>query len=373
MDRLVYEKAVQLRHELHTHPELSGQERWTKQRLIEFLRENTKLEIVDCGNWFYAVYRAPGKEQEGAIAFRADYDAVAVADVIEKPYASAFPGIGHKCGHDGHAASLAALAILVSANGAPRNVVMLFQPAEETGEGALICTELFDQLDISEIYAYHNEPEQPLGRVSVREGCMYNASKGLELCFYGAPTHASMPENGRTSAFAVAETVRAVKDIAVMDGYSAPVMCTVIGIDVGTRNFGVQASDGKLLLTIRGERERDMSLLEKRIRQFALQQAEQEGLGFDCHTYEEFPETVNDSGCVKKVIQACGKAGLPYKIAEKPTRGSEDFGHLLKRMKGAAVMIGGGESCAPLHTEAYDFPDKLIESAVNLFTALIDL
>ena len=86
------EKAIKLRHELHEHPELSNQEIWTKNHLIEFLRDNTGLEIVDRGRWFYAVYRSEtgnrkqetgNRKQETGnrnIAFRADFDAIAMEE-----------------------------------------------------------------------------------------------------------------------------------------------------------------------------------------------------------------------------------------------------------------------------------------------------
>ena len=76
------QKAVALRHALHAHPELSNREVWTKAHLMEFLRSNTAhLEIIDKGSWFYAVYRAgPGRP---GVAFRADFDAVPVEDVLD--------------------------------------------------------------------------------------------------------------------------------------------------------------------------------------------------------------------------------------------------------------------------------------------------
>ena len=79
-----YELAVELRHRLHAHPELSNEEKWTKATLMEFLRSHTKLEVVDKGSWFYAAYRAGGDKP--GIAFRADFDAVPVEDLCDVPY-----------------------------------------------------------------------------------------------------------------------------------------------------------------------------------------------------------------------------------------------------------------------------------------------
>lgn len=100
---------VALRHELHAHPELSGCETWTKWRLMDFLREHTSLKLFDHGYFFYALYQ--GKSAAPAIAFRADFDALPIEDEIDAPHRSQCSGVGHKCGHDGHSATLCALGV----------------------------------------------------------------------------------------------------------------------------------------------------------------------------------------------------------------------------------------------------------------------
>jgi metal-dependent amidase/aminoacylase/carboxypeptidase family protein len=90
MDKDNLEHAVTLRHELHRRRELSCREVWTKQRLIDFLEQNTALEVVDKGRWFYAVYHAGAGRPN--IAFRADFDALPIDETIV-PYGSQFPGV----------------------------------------------------------------------------------------------------------------------------------------------------------------------------------------------------------------------------------------------------------------------------------------
>ena len=157
-----YQLAAALRRELHAHPELSNEERWTKAHLMDFLRRHTThIELIDQGAWFYGVYRA-GTDRSG-IAFRADFDAVPVEDRCGAAYASTVPGVSHACGHDGHSACLAALALEIDQEGADRNVYFLFQHAEETGDGARVCRELFRRERVDEIFGYHNRPGVPLG------------------------------------------------------------------------------------------------------------------------------------------------------------------------------------------------------------------
>ena len=99
----------ELRHQLHRHPELSLEECWAQQHLMAFLKAHTHLEVVPRGKWFYAKY-ASGSDLPGVL-FRAELDALPVEDAIEAAYASEIAGHGHKCGHDGHMASLCGLAL----------------------------------------------------------------------------------------------------------------------------------------------------------------------------------------------------------------------------------------------------------------------
>ena len=250
MDDTLYEKAVALRHALHAAPELSGREAGTKRMLQQFLQANTPLSITDCGAWFYAVYRC-GRPGARRIAFRADIDALPIQEKNSLPYASRCPGVAHKCGHDGHAAALAALACRVCAEGAPCDIYFIFQHAEETGEGGAVCAALLEQADIEEVYAFHNMPGLAQGTVFLREGTMHCASTGMTLHFTGAPTHASTPELGRNPAAAISELVCALPGFTQPARHRGMVLATVVQIDVGARAFGVSASEGRLLLTIR--------------------------------------------------------------------------------------------------------------------------
>jgi metal-dependent amidase/aminoacylase/carboxypeptidase family protein len=140
------ELTIKLRHELHQHPELSNHESWTKQHLINFLKANTKLEIIDKGLWFYAIYRRGHNKR--SIAFRADFDAVPIEETLDMGYASKFPGVSHKCGHDGHAACLAGFALEIDQQGSDKNIFFLFQHSEETGDGAAQCSSFINENNI---------------------------------------------------------------------------------------------------------------------------------------------------------------------------------------------------------------------------------
>ena len=367
MDRKHLELAVELRHALHAHPELSNHEEWTRAELMRFLRAHTDLAVIDRGSWFYAVYRAPQAKRR--IAFRADHDALPIEDACDVPYASQIPGVGHKCGHDGHSAALAAFAMAVDKNGCPNDVYFIFQPAEETRDGAIQCAPLITEEKIDEVFAFHNWPGYPLGTVCIRNGAINCASRGMTIRMVGTPSHASMPECGKNPAFALAELVHGAP--ALLDlPWKALVLVTVIGLRVGEKAFGTQASEGELYLTIRAEQEAELDALAEKIEAMAASEAARYGLTWSVEYCDCFPETANDPVSADKVRAAARSLGYPVQEIEHPKRGSEDFGHFLKRAPGAIFEIGAGVDYPQLHTAQFDFPDALIEPAVEMFKQL---
>lgn len=417
----VYDQIIRLRHELHRHPELSLSETGTRRRLMDFLRVNTSLELHDRGNWFYAVYDAvrnrdnssqgcafsnevDGRIQNrdsddgrgGAIAFRADMDALPIEETIALPYASETKGVSHKCGHDGHCAALCYFAMLLEQAKPSRTVYLVFQPAEEIGQGGAACAQFLAEEGVQEVYAFHNLPGYPIGSIIVREGLSQPASEGLSIRFQGKESHASSPREGRNPAFAVAELVSFVRDVMdrAFDGNgekqeASPekentekrrrternlqpfLMATVVGLRVGTGDYGISAGEGELRLTLRAENEEDMKVLEANLRERAQRLAGRDGLevAFGIHDY--FPETRNDPVALDRVRKAAIKCGFPLIEMEELWRASEDFGYYTKKMRGAIFYIGAGEEHAPLHTKEYDFEDQILPVAARMFMELL--
>ncbi len=353
-----------MRHQLHACPEISGQERKTKAALKKFLEEHTGLELHDCGEGFYAVCRskAPVLGKKG-IAFRADYDALALPE----------GGAAHLCGHDGHASVLCGAALLLEeqmkeGRDPGRDVFFLFQPAEETGAGAAPCCELFCREDIEEIYGAHNLPGFAFGEVYTREGTFACGSEGLTLRFLGKPTHAAYPELGVSPAPAVGQLLTEIPSFLdkKKHSYGGMVLCTVIGVQMGEKAFGAAAEKAEVWLTLRSERSADLEKLRQIVLVRAEELAKQGSLMLETEEQDVFPATENDSACADKVLKVCGGCILP-----EPMRWSEDFGHYLKHCRGAFFGIGAGENHPGLHTAAYEYPDELLMRTAQSFIKLI--
>lgn len=361
--------ATQLRHELHAFPELSYEEVWTKQHLISFLRKHTtKLDIIDKGKYFYAVYRA-GENQKN-IAFRADIDALPIPETIDLPYASQNPGVAHKCGHDGHSAALAAFALEVDQKGAEHNTFFLFQHAEETAQGAIEATEMILEEKIDEIYGYHNMPGLPLKSVNVIDGTAHFASKGMSIELEGHPAHASEPENGINPSYTIAKIIDSIPHYTSQEINEGLVLCTIIQIDAGSENYGISAHKGILRMTIRAEKEMELDQLQNNIEELATHLAAVQNLKVNFAYHDVFPETANHAECSDVIRRVCKEKQLPLLELPNPYRASEDFGHYLKFAKGSFFYVGIGEDAPALHTFHYDFRDEIIETVVEVYKGI---
>ena len=361
------EKITALRHELHQHPELSGHESSTKRRLMNFIEANTHLAVIDCGKWFYASRYVEGTS---AIAFRADMDALPIDEVLDIPHASRVRGVSHKCGHDGHCASLCGLALELDAMDIQRSVYLIFQHAEETGQGAQECSSFLRERNISEIYAFHNWSGYPEGSIVLRSGLCQCASQGLTVKFTGQTSHASEPEKGRNPSFAVGRFIMGIKEL--YENYDGrKILCTVVNVRVGSKNFGISPGDGEVSLTLRAEREDDMRAFGEEVRTLSANIAQAHGVDVSFETQDYFPETVSTPECVKKVRGAAEALGLKIIDMNEAIRASEDFGWYMKQIPGAIFYIGNGEDYPAIHTAEYDFNDRIMREAVDIFVKLL--
>ena len=362
MEKDLLDKIIALRKKLHEIPERSLAETKTKQTLMQFLQENTTLLIVDRGKWFYAVRKADVGDRKAPVAFRADMDAVCAKG--GQP--------GHYCGHDGHSSILAGLALYLDKGKTElnRDVYFIFQPAEETGQGAKLCLPLLEEKKIGEIYGLHNIPGYPLGEVLLCKQVFACASKGLILDLHGKQSHAAYPEQGINPGYLIAEIVNKLP-IWCEDHKKGLTMASIIEMKVGSENFGISAGNGRLCLTLRAHYQEDLEMLTEAILAYARQQAETSGITMEVSETDAFPDTVNDTALTEKLEQLCIDHALPYTYLPGPMRWSEDFGWYQKKCRGVFFGIGAGEETPGLHTESYCYPEALLEKAGMIWETII--
>ena len=371
MDRDIFEKCAGLRHEIHKYPDLSNEERPTLERVMKFLKENTKnIEIHDAGHYVWCAYRSPNPKKPN-MAFRADCDALPAKDEIDKPWRSVYPGKGHKCGHDGHTASLAATILSVDRYGADRDVFFIFQPAEENGSGAKSCLDFITDNGIREIFSTHGQGKNYPESIASRPGTIQCASKGMIVSMTGKQAHAATPQDGKNPALALCRLAEYSQEVLKSPEFKSFILATIIQVDIGEEAFGMSASKGRLLLTIRAEDEAELDELQAKMEAKAKELAAAEGLQVAFEYRDEFPETRNNAASFEKVKKAAAVCGYDFYVVPEPRRGSEDMGHFLKMVPGCHYYCSFGKDHAAIHTEGYDFDDEGIERICNVNMALI--
>lgn len=363
------EQLIELRHRLHREPELSGNEKHTAQTVLQFLKQQHPDLLVSAvgGHGIIAIYRGdlPGR----TVLLRCDMDALPIGENIDIPYGSNTTGVSHKCGHDGHMAIMCGVAAGLATNKITRGtVILLFQPAEETGQGAVrVISQLNCKPDLC--YALHNLPGFSMGAVITKKGSFAAASKGMIIKLSGKTSHAAHPENGISPAPAVASLISWFSRISKN---SRGIAATLIHVTIGKIAFGTSPGDATVMVTLRAPDSETMrDLAQKIIRQISTT-ATEEHLQYSIEWTEEFPATANAELPVSIIQSSADKLKLKTLILKKSFPWSEDFGHFTEKYPGALFGLGAGESTPPLHTHDYDFPDQLIPTGIAIFKEIIE-
>ncbi len=278
------------------------------------------------------------------------------------------------CGHDGHMAILAGVArrlqITPLSSG---SVILLFQPAEETGAGAaaLLNDPTFRALKPDWIFALHNLPGHPAWSILTRPGAFAAGSAGVKIHLQGCTSHAAYPEQGTSPDLAMAELVMGLVNLGD-DAEKALALVTVVHArlgdgQTGEANFGISPGEAEVMATIRSDKDFVLENLKMKASHLAQESALEHGLKCRVEFCEEFPVTMNDDAAVEVIRQAALELDLDVEWPEEsPFRWSEDFGFLTAWTKGAMFGLGSGVRHPVLHGPQYDFNDELLLPGVTM-------
>ncbi|MDY5968491.1 MAG: amidohydrolase [Bacteroidales bacterium] len=373
----------EIRHDLHRHAQASACEEYAHDLIVRYmstLRPTRLWNYVGTNETgrAYGVAAVWGDEPSNpTVVFRADSDALPIIETTDVPYRSENAGQAHKCGHDGHTTILLALASKVDAAFskddnpiASLNVLLLWQPEEETGLGSqkMLDAGILQGYNVKAIYAIHNIPGFAENEVVLTRKAFAAASTGLEIHLRGRQTHASTPEKGVNPGLAVARLVERFQTLNRRKPFQ---QSTLIYIRLGSEAFGTSAGEATMAFTLRAFANEEMKNLLQQAQDMANQVAEAEGLCCSTNLREPFYATENDAVIMEQVETTCHRLGRTIVHRKEPFRWSEDFANYLMHYPGAMFGIGSGENHAELHHPDYDFPDALIEPTAELFFQLI--
>ena len=367
-----FEKYSRIRKALHQRPEPSGAETDTARRVAAWLRETGPDALIESvgGTGLCAVYKAaqPGP----TLLFRAELDALPIAERNDFAHRSQEEGVSHKCGHDGHMSILLALAGCLQAERPKRGqVVLLFQPEEETGQGAakMLADQRLLALQADRVFALHNLPGYPLGEVQLREGAFAAASEGILFRFEGKTAHAGHPEQGISPAAALADLLQQLPALATQ--FPDFALITVVECRLGERNFGISPGNATLACTVRAFEQATFDALKAAAIDLVERTAANHQLNLAVSLHEGFAAVQNQAAAVQQVAAACQQLKIPHQYAPEPFRWSEDFGLFTQVYPGALFGLGAGIDFPALHHPDYDFPDALIRIGSDIFYQMI--
>lgn len=368
---------VDLRHELHQYPELSGQEVDTADRIARFIERYQPDQTFRnlSGSSFAVVYQ--GENDGTSLLFRCELDALPIHETSHSiAYKSSLEAVAHSCGHDGHMAILASLAMALHQQ-RPQSgrVILLFQAAEETGKGAKPLVEALklNKLVPEYSFALHNMPKMHMNQVAIKNGFFNCASVGMEIELLGKTSHASHPENGISPCDAMCEILAEVKQInQEFKQHDAFCLISINHASLGEEAFGITAGHAKVMLTLRSESDDLLDKMKNQMDVFVQKASQKHNLGYDIGYDEPFEASINNDEASDKIRAACDDEAIGVTELNAAWRASEDFGQYANISKSAMFMLGAGMEQPYLHNPDFDFPDELIATGHNIFHRLID-
>ena len=380
--RSYHAELKEVRHDIHAHPELAFEESRTASIVAEMLagwgvevhRGLAKTGVV-------GVIKGKKANSGKGVGLRADMDCLPMHETGSVPYRSQHEGRMHACGHDGHTTMLLGAArYLAETRNFDGTAYLIFQPAEEGGGGGQVMVQegLFTKFPADQVYALHNWPGLPPGKMAVGAGPMMAATDEIQITVRGKGGHAAMPHLTVDPVVASAHIISALQTVASRN--VSPVDAIVVSIcsmetsQIGA--FNVIPDFVKLVGTVRSFLPETRDLAEKRVREIAGKLAEAFGGSAEIDYRRGYPATINtprESAFAARVGERIfGKGNVV--TDPPPTMGGEDFSYMLLERPGAYVFLGqgGGPGNCFLHNPGYDFNDEVIPLGAGYLAALVE-
>ena len=371
-DEILLSMLRTLRTTLNACAEPAGIEARTSTIISNFLSAYTPDRLLTGlgGYGVAAVYE--GRWDGPTVLIRSELDGLPIEE--ERAAGNTlFPNTSHRCGHDGHMAMVAGLApLLHTERPISGRVVLLFQPAEETGEGAerILADPEFESIKPDYAMALHNVPGFARNAVVYRRGIFASASVGFRLQLEGIAAHAAEPEKSLTPTTVLSRLLAEMPGLSDLENDPYRLL-TITHARMGRDGFGVTPGRATLCATLRSASGDMLDQLSSEVEQLARAEAEHAGLKAEVSWVARFPEIRNDDGLVRVLEECCHEGDIEMFLADQTFRWSEDFGHFSRLCPSVYFGLGTGESSAGLHQPDYSFPDEILTTGMHVFSTVL--
>lgn len=375
IDSRVMERMVAIRRDLHRNPELSWQEYRTAGRICEQLEElgiSYRRDVAKTG----VVAELPGPEGVPLVALRADTDALPIFEATGLPFASDVEGVMHACGHDGHTSMLLGAAELLAREPRlPAGVRLIFQPAEETGNGALAMIEEGVLDNVGMIFGGHLDRHYPTGSLVVSEGAVNASSDQFRMVITGQGAHAARPHESIDAVVVGSLLVMAIQTIVSREVNPAHPSVVSVGRFAAGTAANVIAGQAVLEGSIRAQEEAVRRHLHLALRRIGESIGQLHGAKIAVEIELGTPPLLNPPLTARIAREAACEAVGPANVRqlEVANMGGEDFSYYMQHVPGCYIRIGSqvpGKEGFPAHSSRFDFDEDALASGAAYYRAV---
>lgn len=363
------EELLRLRRWLHSHPELSMQERQTSRFIADYL-EGLGIPCRIPGETGVIGTLMAG-EALPTLAIRAEIDALPVCENTGLSFSSVYPGRMHACGHDAITAVVLSLAKLLSEHVEKMryNIRFLFEPAEETGEGAryLIANGAFEEPHPEAVLIFHFA-NQETRSMEIQKSISTAAVGGLQIHVSGKASHWSQRSDGIDALYAASRAVVAIHEINEGFQTQFPFVLGFGMMEAGTGG-NIMAADAQLKGSLRSFTEGDFEAVLRELDQRLAQISGETGADIRLELTKKIPPIINDAALVKKGARIGRKLfGDQFFIGEKPFLVGDNAACYMQQIPGMrCVFLAGkaGQTVYPIHNPGFDIDESVMEDALH--------
>jgi amidohydrolase len=373
---------TRIRRDLHAHPELGFEEHRTARLVCDQLTDFGIEHHAGIGKTgIVAVIEGRSDRQGRRVGLRADMDALPLQEENDTAWRSRYDGRMHGCGHDGHTTMLLAAArYLHETRNFDGIAFLIFQPGEEgyAGAKAMIEDGLFERFPADRVFALHNWPALPAGRIGITSGPAMAAADRIEIVIDGRGGHGAHPHIAVDPVLVAGHIITAVQSIVSRN--VSPLDTAVISLcAMQAGNPGAMSvipAHARLVGTVRTFRPKTQDMIEARLRELVGSIAAAFGARATLGYERVYPPTINhdaDAMFAADVAETLiGRENVVRNL--DPSMGAEDFSFMLQAKPGAFARLGqgGAESGAFLHSSRYDFNDGVIALGAGYLAALAE-
>ncbi|MFK4414341.1 MULTISPECIES: M20 peptidase aminoacylase family protein [Bacillus] len=365
------EMLISIRRNLHEHPELSYEEFETTKTIKNWLEEKN-ITIINSSLETGVIAEISGNNSGPIIAIRADIDALPIQEETNLPYASKIPGKMHACGHDFHTAAIIGAAYLLKEKESSLSgtVRFIFQPAEESSNGACKVIEAGHLHGVQAIFGMHNKPDLPVGTIGIKDGPLMAGVDRFEIEIHGVGTHAAVPDAGVDPIVASSQIVMALQTIVsrnISSSHNAVVSVTNIHSGNTWNVIPEKATLEGTVRTFQTETREKIPALMKRIIQGV---SDALGVKTEFRFYAGPPAVQNDTSLTNLSSQVAEKMNLNI-ISPTPSMAGEDFSFYQQEIPGSFVFMGTSGT-HEWHHPAFTVDEQALPISAEYFALLAE-